>query len=47
MIDGIPQDEFLLGYKVLSFGKVPIDIIDRVEVSRGLHFGVQMHFQQL
>ncbi|MGD8914058.1 MAG: TonB-dependent receptor [Candidatus Thiodiazotropha sp.] len=35
MIDGIPKDELLFGYKILALGKVPIDIIDRVEVSRG------------
>jgi iron complex outermembrane receptor protein len=35
MIDGVPKDELLFGYKILALGKVPIDIIDRVEVSRG------------
>jgi iron complex outermembrane receptor protein len=35
MIDGIPVDELLFGYKVLALGKIPIDIINRVEVSRG------------
>jgi outer membrane cobalamin receptor len=34
MIDGVPK-ELLFGYKILALGKVPIDIIDRVEVSRG------------
>jgi iron complex outermembrane receptor protein len=35
MIDGIPQDDLAFSNKAIARGKIPIEIIDRVEVSRG------------
>jgi iron complex outermembrane receptor protein len=35
MIDGISQDDLLIGDKRMSLKRIPIDIIERVEVSRG------------
>jgi outer membrane receptor protein involved in Fe transport len=35
MVDGIPQDDLAFSSSVAALEKVPIDIIERVEVSRG------------
>jgi iron complex outermembrane receptor protein len=35
MIDGVPQDDLTFGNRKIVLGKIPIDVIDRVEVSRG------------
>jgi iron complex outermembrane receptor protein len=35
MVDGVPRDDLALGEKLIALGKIPIDIIDRVEISRG------------
>jgi outer membrane receptor for ferrienterochelin and colicin len=35
MIDGVPQDDLAFSDRATALGKVPIDVIERVEVSRG------------
>lgn len=35
MLDGIPQTELVFGNRFTALGKVPLDIIERVEVIRG------------
>lgn len=35
MLDGVPQTELVLGDRRVTLGKVPLDIIERVEVMRG------------
>jgi iron complex outermembrane receptor protein len=35
MLDGIPQDALTFGDRRISLGKIPLDIIERVEISRG------------
>jgi iron complex outermembrane receptor protein len=35
MIDGVPQDALSFGDRRIALGKIPIDIVERVEVSRG------------
>ena len=35
MIDGVPQNELVLGDRFMALGKIPLDSIDRVEVIRG------------
>jgi iron complex outermembrane receptor protein len=35
MIDGIPQEALTFGDRRISIGKIPLDIIERVEISRG------------
>jgi iron complex outermembrane receptor protein len=35
MIDGVPQEDLAFSNKAIARGKIPIDLIDRVEVSRG------------
>jgi iron complex outermembrane receptor protein len=35
MVDGTPQDDIAFSDRLFALGKIPIDIIDRVEVSRG------------
>ena len=35
MLDGIPQTELFLGDRRITLGKIPLDIIDRVEIVRG------------
>jgi iron complex outermembrane receptor protein len=35
MIDGIPQEALTFGDRRISIGKIPLDIIERVEINRG------------
>ncbi len=35
MLDGVPQTELVLGDRRTTLGKIPLDLIDRVEVIRG------------
>ncbi len=35
MVDGIPQDDLAFSDRATAIGKIPIDIIERIEVSRG------------
>lgn len=35
LLDGIPQTEYISGDRVSALGKIPLDIIERIEIMRG------------